>query len=137
MSEQDELNPVERELEAAFKSLTPKAARLDPIAAAYDAGQLSARRQVRRWRVATAAMAILGAGTWLLPVAQSSLAEKEVRGPVVAAAPAEARPVSQQSMIMLQRVVWEKGMEGLTPVQLAPVEAVHINEITPTHKGES
>ena len=62
MSDQDELNPAERELEAALKSLTPRAARLDPVAAAYSAGQRSARREVRGWRVATAAMALVALG---------------------------------------------------------------------------
>ena len=40
-------------------------------------------------------------------------------------------------MIMLQKVVWEKGVDGLTPVQLAPTKGMHIDEIISTHKGES
>jgi hypothetical protein len=137
MSDQDELNPAERELEAALKSLTPRAARLDPVAAAYSAGQRSARREVRRWRVATAAMALLGAGTLLLPMGQNLLTEKQVRVPVVVAVSPEMRPVSEQSMVMLQKTVWEKGVDGLTPVQLAPTKVMHIDEVNSTHKGES
>ena len=137
MSDQDELNPAERELEAALKSLTPRPARLDPVAAAYSAGQRSARREVRRWRVATAAMAILGAGTWLLPVGQNLLAEKQVHVPVVVAVSTEMRPVPEQSMVMLRKAVWEKGVDGLPPVQLAPTKVIHIDEINSTHKGES
>ena len=137
MSDQDELNPAERELEAALKSLTPRATRLDPVAAAYSAGQRSARREVRGWRMATAAMALLGAGTWLFPVAQNLLAEKQVRVPVVVAVSPEMRPVSEQSMVMLQRVVWDKGVDGLAPVQPAPTQDIHIDEIFSAHKGKS
>ena len=137
MSDQDELNPAERELEAALKSLTPTATRLDPVAAAYCAGQRSARREVRRWRVATAAVALLGAGTWLLPMGQNFSGEKQVLIPVTAALSPEMRPVPDQSMIVLRKVVWEKGVDGLTPVQLAPTKVMHIDEISSTHKGES
>ena len=40
-------------------------------------------------------------------------------------------------MVMLQKAVWEKGVDGLTPVQLAPTKVMHIDEINSTHKGES
>jgi hypothetical protein len=136
MSDQNELNPAERELEAALRSLTPTASRLDPIAAAYCAGQRSARGEVRRWRVATAAAVLLGAGTWLLPVGQNLFADKQVRVPVMAVISPDMRP-PDQSMIVLRKIVWEKGVDGLAPVQLAPTKAMHINEIVPTHKGES
>ena len=137
MSDQDELNPAERELEATLKSLTPRATRLDPVTAAYKAGQRSAHREVQGWRMATAVAAIFGAGTWLLPVGQNLLAEKPVRGPIAVAMSPELRPVSEQSMVMLQKAVWEKGVDGLTPVQLAPARVIHIDEISSTHKGES
>jgi hypothetical protein len=137
MSDQDELNPAERELEAALRLLTPTATRLDPIAAAYSAGQRSARSEVRRWRVATATVALLGAGTWLLPAGRNLSGEKQVYMAVVAAVSPEMRPVPDQSMIVLRKIVWEKGVDGLAPVQLAPTKAMHINEIIRTHKGDS
>jgi hypothetical protein len=137
MSDQDELNPAERELEAALKSLTPRATRLDPVAAAYSAGQRSARREVRGWRIATAAMALLGAGTWLLPAGQYWTHKIELGVPVAVTVPPEMRPVSEQSMVMLQKAVWEKGVDGLAPVQLAPTRVMHIDEINSTHKGKS
>ena len=61
----------------------------------------------------------------------------EVRVPVVVAVSPEMRPVSEQSMVMLQKAVWEKGVDGLAPVQLAPTKVMHIDEINSTHKGES
>jgi hypothetical protein len=137
MSDEDELNLAERELEAALKSLTPRAARLDPVAAAYSAGQLSAGRRLRRWRVATAVVALFGAGVWILPLGQNLLAEKQVRAPIVFAMSPHGRPVAAQSMAMLQKVVWEKGVDGLTPVQLAPTKVIHIDEVLSIQKGKS
>lgn len=135
MFEQDELNPPDREFEAALKSLTPKAARIDPVAAAFSAGQRSALREVRGWRIATAVMAIVGAGSWVLPAEQNFFGDK--RAAVIVAHSPEMRGVSEQSMINLQKVVWEKGVEGLTPVQLAPTKSIHIDEIISTKKGKS
>ena len=57
--------------------------------------------------------------------------------PVVVAVSPEMRPVSEQSMVMLRKTVWEKGVDGLAPVQLAPTKVMHIDEINSTHKGES
>ena len=82
-------------------------------------------------------MALLGAGTWLFPVGQSLWGGKQVRVPVVVAVSPEMRPVSEQSMVMLQRAVWEKGVDGLAPVQLAPTKVIRIDEINSTHKGKS
>ena len=82
-------------------------------------------------------MALLGAGTWLFPVGQDLLVEKQVRVPVVVAVSPEMRPVSEQSIVMLQRAVWEKGVDGLAPVQLAPNKIMPIDEISSTHKGKS
>jgi hypothetical protein len=129
MSDQDELDPAERELEAALKTLTPRAARLDPVAAAYSAGQRSARREVRRWRVATAAMALLGVATWLPPAGQYWTSKMELGVPITVAVSPEMGPVPEQSVVMLQKVVWEKGVDGLTPVQPAPSKDIHIDEI--------
>jgi hypothetical protein len=137
MSDQNELNPAERELESALKSLMPTGARLNPVAAAYSAGQRSARRDVRRWRTATAAMALVGASGWLLPVGQDLLAGKQTRFPATIVTVTDTQAVPEQSMIMLQKVVWEKGVDGLAPVQLAPTKAIHANEIISTDKGES
>ena len=64
-------------------------------------------------------------------------AEMEVGVPVAVAVSPEMGPVSEQSMVMLRKAVWEKGVDGLAPVQLAPTKAIHIDEIISTHKGES
>jgi hypothetical protein len=122
-------------LEAALKSLTPKAARIDPVTAAYSAGQRSASRELLRWRFAAAAMAVISIGSWVLPAGQNVVGNKNA-AVVVAIAP-EAPAVPEQSVISLQRVVWEKGVESLTPVQPAPIKDIRIDEIISTQKGKS
>src|SRR5262245_61787134 len=135
MSDQDELNPADRELEAALKSLTPRATRLDPVAAAYSAGQRSARSEVRRWRSVAAVAILVGAGTWLSPVTQNWLDGGQRQYPELLATTPDIRPVSEQSMAMLRKTVWEKGVDGLTPVQLSPAKAIHIDEVLSKDKG--
>ena len=137
MSDQDELNPVEQELEAALKSLSPVATRLDPVSAAYEAGRRSVRSQVRVWRVAAAALALVGAGSWLLPSGQQPLVVENVRVPEVVAASRASAPISEQSMVMLRKAIWEKGVDGMSPVQLAPTKVIHVDEINSTYRGES
>src|SRR5262249_21993681 len=108
MSEQDELNPAERELEAAMKSLRPVMTRLDPVSAAYEAGRRSCRSEVRVWRAAAAALALVGAGVWLLPGAQRLVAVKQMQVPPVIAISRESAPIAEQSMAMLRKAIWEK-----------------------------
>jgi hypothetical protein len=135
MFEQSELNPADRELEASLKSLTPKAAHIDPVAAAYCAGQRSARREIRRWRIAAAVIALVGAGSWVVPVGQRSMGGNHAADIVVH--PPEIRALPEQSMINLQRVVWEKGVDGLAPVQPAPTKGIRFDEVISTQKGKS
>lgn len=137
MSEPDELNPAERELEVALKSLAPTATRLDPVSAAYEAGRRSARRQVRVWRAAAAVLALVGAGVWLLPSGHYIIARQELGVPRVVAVSRESAPMSEQSMAMLRKAIWEKGVDSLSPVQLAPVKVIHVDEMNKTYRGES
>lgn len=121
MPEQDGLNPADQELEAALRSLAPAAARIDPVAAAFAAGQLAMRRQLRRWQAATAAMVLISAGAWLVPVQRERLAAIYVgAGAPLADAASAAQPRSDQSLFMLRQAVWEKGVDGLPAVQLLP-----------------
>ena len=66
MSDKSQLNPVEREFEAALRSLRPTPARIDPLAAADAARRGTRRRRLRMWRLtAVAAVLLIGGGTWL------------------------------------------------------------------------
>jgi hypothetical protein len=137
MSDQDELNPSELELETALKSLSPVATRLDPVLAAYEAGRRSVRGQVRVWQAAAAVLTLVGAGSWLLPTGQQLVAVEKVRAPTVVAVSRESAPMSEQSMVMLRKAIWEKGVDGMSPVQLAPTKVMHVEEINSTYRGES
>ena len=72
MSEHEELNPADREVAEALRSLTPAAVRIDPVAAAFAAGRQSARNQLVRWRGLAACavsggrrrVALAGGWTW-------------------------------------------------------------------------
>ena len=144
--QQDDLTPADRELEAALKSLSPsRATRIDPVAAAFAAGARSARRQLRFWQSAAAAVFLLAAGTWLVPFHRAA----DARGPTVATtppmlttpprpvdsipatiatAPPTAVPVaspaetSGHSLFVLERAVRENGLAGLPPTDLPSIQ---------------
>jgi hypothetical protein len=64
--EETNLTPADRELEAALKSLAPsRSTRVNPVDAAFTAGGRSARRQLRVWQSATAALMLVAIGSWL------------------------------------------------------------------------
>jgi hypothetical protein len=136
MSDQDELNSAELELEAAFKSLSPVATRLDPVSAAYEAGRRSVRSQVRVWQAAAAVLTLVGAGLSLVPREQPFVAVEKGRVPTVVAVSRESAPMSEQSVVMLRKAIWEKGVDGMSPIQLAPAKAIHVEEINSTYRGE-
>src|SRR4051794_8269706 len=107
--------PDQVAFEQSLRGMSPAAVRLDPIAAAFAAGQGSMRRRLRLWQstAAAAAILLLGAGSWSIhvqrnvPIAPST---------VLAVAPLTSPPsatLSEQSLIMLQQSVREKGIEGL------------------------
>ena len=70
MQDEAGLDPPERELELALRSLAPAVARIDPVSAAFEAGRRSSRRQVRLWQSAVAALLLVSAGSWLIPAAR-------------------------------------------------------------------
>ncbi len=135
MSDQ-ELNLSDQEFEAALRSLSPRAIRLDPAEAAFQAGQRSVRAQLRRWRAATGTLLLFAVGSWLLPKQPSSV--RDTRNRVLAATTAsrQAEPISDQSMIKLQNAMWESGVDGLSPVSLAPVKLLNIQANNPSEAGE-
>jgi hypothetical protein len=40
-------------------------------------------------------------------------------------------------MAMLRKAIWEKGVDGMSPVQLAPTQAIDVEEINSTYRGKS
>ena len=87
MSALDELSPEDREMEAALRSLAPASAEIDPVAAAFEGGRRSARRQLRLWQSAAITLLVVSTAAWLLPRGPDvrRLVEKEDMVPVTAA----------------------------------------------------
>lgn len=137
MSEQDRLNPAERELEEALRSLAPTAAHVDPIGAAFEAGRRSTRRQVRLWRSATAASLVVLAVASVIPTGPVGV----TRAPIIAehAAPTSPHairpvsfarePVAEHSLVMLQAAIREHGVSGLPATELPIVESRPRNDM--------
>jgi hypothetical protein len=137
MSEQDGLNPAERELEGALRRLAPAAARIDPVAAAFEAGRRSTRGRVRLWQSIAAAMVIVTVGTWLIPLRTIKLGGRlEVASTPTAEGFPAARPPSDQSLLMLRQAVWERGVDGLPAVALPPTMSRE-NKVLSIQRGES
>jgi hypothetical protein len=137
--EHDDLTPADRELEAALKSLSPaRAAGIDPIEAAFVAGGRAARRQMRVWQSAAAAALVIAIGSWMIPLGR----EAEVPPPptiasvppssvvvVVATAPSAWPSPSSHSLVTLQQVVHEKGVDGLPATELPTVGNLRISDL--------
>jgi hypothetical protein len=109
------------EFEAALKSLTPTEGRVDPVAAAYEAGRRSAAGQLRVWRAAAAVMVVVGAAAVML--SRSSPNVPRSASPVAIMATQPAAPAAPpQSLFMLQRAVREHGLDGLPASDLPPAQ---------------
>jgi hypothetical protein len=132
-SEENDLTPADREFESALKSLAPSRSReIDPIAAAYTAGGRSARRQLRLWQSATAALLLVAVGSWLPTLGRRTSAPPAVIAtapdPVVmvVASTSPAAPPATHSLLMLQRAVRERGTDGLPTTELPTISNLRV-----------
>jgi hypothetical protein len=126
MQEQDGLTPGERELELAMKSLSPIAARIDPIAAAFAAGRRSGHKHIYLWRATAVLMLLVGAGSWLAPARRNVVVQPhEFSEPAVALQP----PPAAESLQVLQRTVLEKGLDGLPAENIPAVRVLRAEDI--------
>ena len=122
----NDLTPAQHQLESALKSVAPTSVRVDAVAAAYAAGRLSARRRARLWQLAAALLFCATSVNWLArsrhtvdPATNnfgSSLLEARQPSPV--------RPLSKQSLFVLQAAVQAKGMDALPPTAVPAVQLV-------------
>ena len=118
----DDLNPADRELEAALLSLSPAraaAGRIDPVAAAYQAGRNSRGRELWQWRAAAAVMIVVASGSVFVSSRDRAIPNALPAGPTMVAQ-SPAMPVPQppppvQSVLMMQHAVSENGLQGLPP----------------------
>lgn len=131
MQEQNGLNPDQRELESALRSLVPAARRIDPIAAAFAAGRGSGRRQLHLWQAGAVLMLLIGAGSWLAPARHGAVVQShDLPEPTVALRPPPppAEPLAAESLQALQETVREKGLDGLPAANIPTVHILHAGD---------
>jgi hypothetical protein len=121
----ENVNPEHLELETALMTIAPCAARLDPVAAAFEAGRRSQRRQANLWRSAAAALLLAGLALWMFPNRVVPPAQQDRTGSTIASrqSTAPAEPLADQSLLMLQAVVREGGLDRLPTADPPPVRA--------------
>jgi hypothetical protein len=113
------LSGADRELEAVLGSLAPnRQTRLDPIAAAFDAGQWASHRQLRIWQGASLlsgafAAVVLIAASLQLPHSRPSASPIAV----VTNLPSMIQRPADESVMRLQQRVLESGVDALPPVR--------------------
>jgi hypothetical protein len=126
--EDDGLIAGDSGFESALKSVMPIAAKVDPIAAAFAAGRRSSQRTLRAWQSAAAAMFLLAGGSWAMRFAT---VPPRTSSAVVAELPATSAPRTQapgeQTLIMLQRAVDDRGIDGLPASPLPSVRPIQMN----------
>ena len=124
------LSPAQRELEEALRTLAPAPANVDAIAAAFTAGRNSAHRQVRVWQAAALLLLAIGSSAWLLPHRSTGSVQPRDAGRsmlVARSQPAPAPPPAQ-SLLMLQRAIWQQGLDGLPATQLPATEPTPLKD---------
>jgi hypothetical protein len=136
MSEQERLNPADLELEAALKSLPPAIATIDPMAAAFAAGQRSCRRQAQGWQAVAAMLFFVGLGLWFAPALRPS--RPEMTGGVDSAVATRSSqrendqpsrlPGTDQSLLMLRAAVAEHGLDALPRLILPATQPIWVGE---------
>ena len=131
MQEQDGLNMERRNLELALRSVAPGAVRVDPVSAAFAAGQASGRRQAKFWRAAVAILLATGIAIRLLSPGRTAIeTSHDVPAPVVIIeqeSPHASLP--DESVLMLQRAINDRGAEGLPAPRLCPVQTLHAGDV--------
>jgi hypothetical protein len=116
-------------LESALKSLAPSAARIDPLAAAFEAGRSTAARRTRVWQGATALSLALCGAAWFGPMGQNNQTVPPGNPTVAVVARAELGPVSDESVLYLQEVVLRRGLDGLPRLDVPSARQVNVQEL--------
>jgi len=134
MSEEDRIDPWQGELEMALKSIAPASAKLDPVGAAFVAGSKTARRKVHAWQSISAVLLLAGSAGWVVPVYRTAAVHPTDAGSSVLVAqhapePFTAQPPAEQSVVMLRRVVEEKGINALPPENLPDVQVIRASDL--------
>ena len=125
--ENDGLNAADRELESALSFLTPVSARVDPVAAAFEAGSRATRRRVHVWQSATAAMLLFAVGGWLMPLSQP--AHRSVAPTIVTATPEIVAAPSPVNLVALERAIRDQGVDALPLTAFPSSDKLHSSDL--------
>jgi hypothetical protein len=124
MSHEDNLNPADREFEDALRSLSPKTARVDPIAAAFRAGERSARRTTRVWQSLAAIVVLALVGSWLIPSFDRPRTAPHFLVQLQSPDSAAVVPaVDAHSVLAMQEAIRDRGLSGLPRAEIPTVRA--------------
>ncbi len=124
MSHEDNLNPADREFEDALRSLSPKTARIDPVAAAFCAGERSARRTTRRWQAVAAVMVLALVSSWLIPSFDRATTSPHLVVQLQSPDSAAVVPaVDAHSVLAMQEAIRDRGLSGLPRAEIPTVRA--------------
>ncbi len=118
---EDNLNPADRELEDALRSLTPTNARVDPIAAAFEAGAKSAQHKTRVWQSLAAVVTVALIGSWMIPPAHRSMPGNQfVQMPL--SNPARVVPaMDAHSVMAMQEALRDRGIGALPKAEVPAI----------------
>jgi hypothetical protein len=129
MQEQDDLNCEQQDLERALRSMVPATVRLNPVSAAFVAGRASNGRQLRFWRAATAVMLLCGIAIRILPVGHGNTERPHGPGSIMIVQQPSGSSLPDESVLMLQRAINDRGAEGLPPPRLCPVQPLRAGDV--------
>lgn len=131
MSEENRMNARAEEFEAALKLLAPRTARVDPVAAAFAAGNAMGRRQLRIWQSAAAVLLIAASAAWLVPDANRGVVRSPHGESSTLAVDRFIReqPPAEQSVLMLRRSIEEKGVDGLPAENVPAIRVVRASDL--------
>jgi hypothetical protein len=124
------LSGGDRELEAALGSLAPdRPARLDPVAAAFVAGQRASHRQLRIWQGASLTSGALAAVLVLATIVRPP-APRPSGGPIAVAKniPSSMQGPADESVLLLQQRVLTGGVDALPPARSIRVPQLNLRE---------
>jgi hypothetical protein len=126
MQEPNGMSDEQLELESALRSLSPAAAKIDSIIAAFTAGRRSSRRQLHLWRSAAVLILLVAGGSRLIPSGRISAVPPSVRADGTVAVQTMPEPPAPQSVQVLQETIREKGLDALPSANVPNVQIINI-----------
>jgi hypothetical protein len=133
MQSDDELEPGQSELAEALESLAPAGARLDPLAAAIEAGRRSVTTQLRLWQGTSVAVTLLC--VVLLSVLQIRVQQSSPRSATIAPQLAmrhtnqPVESLSDLTELRLEQAALRGGLDALPPVDRARAPDIKASDI--------